>query len=503
MNGMDRLDDVIGGVDPSFVEAAKKYKPAGRRAVIWIAAAACVALAAVFATKLALKRNELPPEEHAAAPSPSASAERPSTEPSGEPTAAPTAQKEAFVIPPYSPENSDVTDGGVVRYILYGGRYYFPYIVLPQDTPLLGEKIGAIASPCGIGSTGHEGADGNFGSPGADEAAEGQGEGGADEPSEGLFVGSSAGAVFSAVGYDPEFMLIQRNDNGAAEVYVNGEGRRIDSAADLLENCFRLSEDTGQLGYSVWNNEIDPVCLLHYFALSGTEYDDKAAAFISALLDSEIVEGAAIPEHSAVRKVIVKLPGGAELLLDLFDDCTVSLRKGDLNFLGFRLKLAPEAAEPIMELIDGLKGCDMGRIWDEEHLSLDCVRTDSVFGSAVPGVVPEGYEIQHCMIHYDVDRENGTIIRERALEIVYYNMGRFFALEIMPASESGQIMEYYGIKKLIPVEELTLEDLEGGRSKTDFYTGECGAVKGDTAIIVLMYESAPEDVFAAVASIAN
>ena len=157
MNGMDRLDDVIGGVDPSFVEAAKKYKPAGRRAVIWIAAAACVALAAVFATKRALKRNELPPEEHAAAPSPSASAERPSTEPSGEPTAAPTAQKEAFVIPPYSSENSDVTDGGVVRYILYGGRYYFPYIVLPQDTPLLGEKIGAIVSPCGIGSTGPEG----------------------------------------------------------------------------------------------------------------------------------------------------------------------------------------------------------------------------------------------------------------------------------------------------------------------------------------------------------
>lgn len=275
---------------------------------------------------------------------------------------------------------------------------------------------------------------------------------------------STAGPCYSVRGYDPSFLLCQRNDSGRSSWYLSLSGRSLRRGAELLEELMHCSEvlsirwQTGEL----WPSG----------SLKGRELKDEllpeAKGLLNELGDCPFVSQEAVTEELGVEranelsrfqrlKLYLTMPGGMIFLLQLYEGGYLSLTIDYEEKLWLR---GGEAGKGLLELLRYANGTEIA--WEERQpLRYEDLLLDPCLGAFLPTELPEGLSFRQGGISYEIERETGALGPAHSLLVDFQdveNTKRSFSLQVYSASAFMSAGNYAG--DVLSPEELNEETVE-------------------------------------------
>ncbi|MBQ3030143.1 MAG: hypothetical protein IJD24_02875 [Agathobacter sp.] len=109
------------------------------------------------------------------------------------------------------------------------------------------------------------------------------------------FAGSISGKFYEVKGYDPEFMLCMKFDDGAVETFINNNGISLGKGSDLIEERLHLNDNYEKVTFKTqkeWDtslqNEKNHVLSEEYSALIERFLDDFSSADFMFISDTSL-----------------------------------------------------------------------------------------------------------------------------------------------------------------------------------------------------------------------
>ena len=391
-----RILNALGQVDERYIDEAAVIKPTSTRYhwVRWSALAACLCLVvggtiwfANRAARSSAADNVVFPEDNVTIPPDEATPSIPDYHV--------TFSEDGVTIPPGEvtlslPDNTEAC--WAYSFFIYQGRLYKSYDYVRDGSNLIGEHLGYAKGMIDVWT-----------------------------PKDGYveLAGNFKGDFFSVNGYDPEFMLCRRMNNGSVQIFINDNDLTLKDGSDLLEDRFHLSNNLAEVVYEnqySWNYSLD-----QQFSLN----NEQALLDLIAMLD----QGTFIPESN------IPLPEGLDhlsqsklyhLFLHMNDGTTIELSLIEGGYVSFGIyfnqvciQVDEQAFQNLITLFD--RGTDSvpAELNQGIYRTMDECRDDPYFGAYIPTYIPENMSFEHATIRYEIEPQTGNILRTEEASLTY------------------------------------------------------------------------------------
>lgn len=467
----NRILNALGQVDERYVDEAAVIKPtfARRRWARWSALAACLCLVA-GGTIWFVSRD--------------------ATQPS-------VADKnvvfseDGVTIPPDEvtlslPDNTEAC--WAYSFFIYQGRLYKSYDHVYGESNLIGEHLGYAKGMIDVWT-----------------------------PKEGYveLAGNIKGDFFSVNGYDPEFMLCRRMNDGSVQIFINDNDMTLKYGSDLLENRFHLSNNLAEVVYEnqySWNDGLD-----QQFSLN----DAQTLLDLTTMLD----QGTFIPESN------IPLPEGLDylsqsklyhLFLHMKNGTTIELSLLEGGYISFGIyfnqvciKVDEQAFQNLINLFEHGTDSVPAELKQGVYRTIDECLADPYFGAYIPSYIPDGMNFERATIHYEIESKTGNILQTKEINLTYSSKcdpdigfaETEYSITIASADDYGSI-GWAG--PLLAPDDLTLESVrefvsdtwKSGKQKEQSDT-TFGVQFGDVMTILNAYGLEPAESYRIMASVSN
>ena len=336
------------------------------------------------------------------------------------------------------------SDGLYIGGLVWEGRLYEPY-----DPPLM--------LSVGLGADHLEKYIGTVLSPGQDDEEDGL------VPLWGL----SSGHYYTVEGYDPGFLLGQRNEFGETRWHLSNNGLTLRTGADLFEEKLHWS-DTASVYYTPsWlDRDSGEINRVRFWELNGDLLprlkdllnELNGCPFLTeeelAAVWGEENGDMAMREHLRACACL-KLPDGFITEIYLAEGGYLCLES--YAFRGLWLR-GGEAGESLIDLLCRDNGAEITLPAADDPTEADC-RADPRYGALIPTELPEDLELGRITLHYALDRETGEITGVKNMSLAWWDGGsRFCSVGLYPLPGLSLRSGYGG--PLYRPEELTEELIE-------------------------------------------
>lgn len=279
----------------------------------------------------------------------------------------------------------------MIGFFIYQGRCYVHYMDIYEDVDLIDQYMGTITGMI-------------------DEWT----------PKDGYvdYAGSARGEFYSVEGFDPDFMLCMKRDDGAVSLFINNTGITLKYGSELFEDRLHLSENIAGVQYETsesWFHGLDQL------------YDLDADHEIIGELIRQLNEEKVIPSEeiliaggkkylSELREyfVYLRLKNGASAGLILYQG-------GYVEFSGIRdicVKISEETYQALKKAFEDA-GTPATQIPDRMGVTEEECRQDPQLGAYVPTFVAPQVELEAAYIHYDIEPQTGEEIRTGEIWLSY------------------------------------------------------------------------------------
>ena len=283
------------------------------------------------------------------------------------------------------------------------------------------------------------------------------------------FAGSITGDFYSVKGYDPEFLLCQKYNDGTVMLYVCDSGITLKKGADLYTDRLHLKgrfrEVQGESRDSWFNSKNE--------RFRADAQDSAVARFIDALNEGTFIPRDEVPSKDE-WKMIFDEREKEHLYFEMDDGTEVQLRLLDGGYVFYQgiLDACVQIPEDVMEDVIALIG--EGEKVPEEELpkesyrrTVEECRQAPELGGYVPKYSPEGAQTTICQVFYQLDAETA---RETGTSSVYLeycdreDIHVYYSVQVFRLSDYGE-NGYAG--PLLAEEELTEEALQEAMTTKD------------------------------------
>ena len=481
-----RILSALGQVDERFVDEAAVIKPtfARRRWVRWSALAACFCLVVGgtiwFVNRDAIRssvsdNNVVFPEDNVTIP--------PDETTPSIPDYNVTFSEDGVTIPPGEvtlslPDNVEAC--WAYSFFIYQGRLYKSYDHVYGESNLIGEHLGYAKGMIDVWT-----------------------------PKEGYveLAGNFKGDFFSVNGYDPEFMLCRRMNDGSVQIFINDNDMTLKYGSDLLEDRFHLSNNLTEVVYEnqySWNYGLD-----QKFSLN----DAQTLLDLTTMLD----QGTFVPESS------IPLPEGLDylsqsklyhLFLHMKNGTTIELSLLEGGYISFGIyfnqvciKVDAQAFQNLITLFEHGTDSVPAELKQGIYRTMDECRDDPYFGTYIPTYIPENMSFERATIRYEIEPQTGNILRTEEVSLAYHceDDSVQYDISIADVDDYGDI-GWAG--PLLAPDDLTLESVrefvsdtwKSGKPKEQSDT-TFGVQFGDVMVILSAYGLEPTKSYQIMASV--
>ena len=262
-------------------------------------------------------------------------------------------------------------------------------------------------------------------------------------PKEGYvdFAGSIRGNFYSVNGYDPEFMLCTKAENGVVTTYICNNGITLKYGKELYEDRLNLSENVIGVQYETRNS---------WYQSMGELYElDMEEAYIREFIrqlgtekfllcrDVAEQEGWNHMADSEMYHLYFIMNNGTRIHLRLHE-------KGYVRFQGLTdlcVKIPAECYENLLSVFAQKKGTPVTDIQEGMGTSYEDMLADPQLGRYLPTYSPDAFQLEQAEIYYYLEQKTGKEIGTKELYLYYVgcdNADRSYTITVSWVEEYGK-----------------------------------------------------------------
>ena len=405
--------DALGQLDDQYIQQAAEYNGKRRKfsRMIGTAAAAClVVLVSAAGIRMLPQRDT--------SPSLSTGEVYDQTE-SGTSSFhdgyAQTEHTGGVTIPPLDVYLGNDVAADMIAFFIYQGRCYVQYDTLDEDDGLIGEHLGTA-----IGLI--------------DEWT----------PEDGYvdLAGSIGGDFYAVNGYDPEFMLCMKSDNGNLQLYICNNGITLQYGSELYEDRLHLSGNIDAVEFesraSWYNSENERYRLTE-------DCNEIIETFIHQLDAAEFLLSDQIPLEDGVTSIYeteiyhiyFKMQNGMTVHLRLYQNGYVRFD----GMLDVAVQIPETEWQMLLDVLENKTAAQRVQVPDPDEVQLEKCLSDPELGGFIPNWSPDGLELNYAAVSYQIDRETGAETGTRQIMLDYDNpekLNQHCSITISRTDEKGE-----------------------------------------------------------------